>query len=120
MANLATYYRDRMKWPGGPHLFVCGDSPNPMDWGVWQGTPLNYQSIHSNNCNRDGIAIEVVGNYDQRPWSPATRQLVLGAVRALLAWRRLPAAAVVGHRDCGSKKTCPGKAIDLGAVRASL
>lgn len=120
MANLATYYRDTLKWPGGPHLFICAGAPNPADDGIWQGSPLNVQTVHSNNCNRDGIAIEVVGNYDHQPWSPRTRDLVLGATRALLAWRRLPVEAVVGHRDCGSKKTCPGRMIKLDDVRAAL
>lgn len=120
MANLATYYRDTLRWTGGPHLFVCHGAPNPADNGIWQGSPLNMQTTHSNNCNRDGIAIEVVGNYDAAPWPPLTAELVLGTTDALLTWRQLPTAAVVGHRDCGSKKTCPGRAIDLNAVRARL
>lgn len=120
MANLAHYYRDTMKWNGGPHLFIAADSPNPLDWGVWQGSPINIQTTHSNNCNRDGVAIEVVGNYDRRDWSPTTRALVLGTVRALLHWRGLPTSAVVGHRDCGSLKSCPGRAIDLNVVRSAL
>lgn len=120
MANLARYYRDTLKWPGGPHLFVCSGAPNPADDGIWQLTPLNVPSVHSNNCNRDGIAIEVVGNYDHTSWTPATRLLVLGATRALLAWRRLPVEVVVGHRDCGSRKSCPGRRIDLNEVRAQL
>lgn len=120
MANLATYYRDTLRWSGGPHLFVCAGAPNPADNGIWQGSPINIQTTHSNLCNRDGIAIEVVGNYDRAPWPPVLRAVVLSTVRTLLMWRGLPVSAVVGHRDCGSRKSCPGKAIDLNAVRASL
>lgn len=120
MANLARYYRDTMRWPSGPHLFVCHGAPNPADNGIWQLTPLNAQGTHAGVCNRDGIGIEVVGRYDDAPWPPVTRQLVLATVRALLTWRGLPVSAVVGHRDCGSRKSCPGRAIDLDAVRAAL
>lgn len=120
MASLATYYRDTLKWNGGPHLFVAWGSPNPADWGIWQLSPLNVQTTHSNACNRDGVAIEVVGNYDRAPWPPATRVLVLDTVRALLDWRNLPETAVVGHRDCGSRKTCPGRMVDLDDVRSAL
>jgi hypothetical protein len=120
MRNLRTYYRDTMRWDSGPHLFVCHGAPDPDDNGIFQLTALNEQATHSNNCNRDGIAIEVVGRYDAVPWPPQLRALVLGTVRALLHWRRLPVSAVVGHRDCGSLKTCPGRAIDLNQVRAAL
>lgn len=123
MRNIRTYYDTKLGWSCGPHLFISGDAINPLDRGIFQLTPLNHQcDTHSNNCNGNSIAIEVVGNYDRECWRPATTALVTGAAAAFLRWRGLPIApaTVAGHRQCGSKKTCPGTKIDLTLVRQQI
>jgi len=114
LEGIRDYYRDVKKWPAGPHLFVAPD-------GVWQLTPLNLPGVHAIGANESMWGIEVVGNYTRNPWPPAIRDLALRAGAALLRWRRLPVSrsTVKGHRDY-NKPTCPGKAIDLDAVRCDL
>lgn len=119
MRNLCRYYQG-LGWDSGPHLFLCVGAPDPDDDGIFQLTPLSERAIHANACNADGIGIEVVGNYNLQPWPPALDALVLGTAGAFIHWRHLPRTAVVGHRDCGSRKTCPGRAINLDMVRARL
>lgn len=116
------YYRDTLGWDGAPHLFVCAGAKDPDDDGVFQLNPLNLRGIHSNNCNIDGIAIEVVGNYDKVAWSPAMKALVEGTTAFLMQWIGLEVTpqTLVGHRDCGSTKTCPGKMINMDVVRADV
>lgn len=131
MAALERYYRDEVVWydskgvqhqgwPGGPHLFVCKGSPNPLSWdGIYQGTPVNQVGVHAGVCN-DGIGVEVVGNFDGAPWGSDLRALNIGVVGTLLDWTGLSAADVLGHRDCGSPKTCPGTKVDLEEFKLDL
>lgn len=112
MEGLKTFYSDK-GWDAGPHLFIAPD-------GIWQLTPLNEPGIHAGRCNADHWGIEVCGNYDAAPWPPALAELVYGTLAALFRWRGLSADALNGHRDCNSPKTCPGRAIQLPAVRAEL
>lgn len=112
MDGLKRYYQG-LRWHGGPHLFVAPD-------GIWQGTPMNTPGVHAGACNSVSIGIEMVGNYDAAPWEEPIRSLAEGTLLALLRWRGLPASSVLGHRECGSTKTCPGRAIDMNALRATL
>jgi hypothetical protein len=106
-------------WSAGPHLFIVANSPNPAHDGIWQLTPLNLPGVHATVCNPRTWGIEVVGDFDVSPWDAQTRELVVGAMAELLKWRNLAVdtSTVIGHRDCNSPKTCPGKAIDLNNVR---
>lgn len=121
MNALQRYYQ-QLGWSAGPHLFICAGAPNPADDGIWQLTPLNLRGIHAGVCNSTKWGIEVVGNYDQTPWSPATNALVTHAIRALFDWRELDTTpkTVKGHRDCNSPKSCPGTAINLNFVRREI
>lgn len=118
--GLKTFYENKNPpWDAGPHLFICVGAPNPEDDGIWQMTPLNMVGIHAGVCNPTTWGIEVVGDYDNQPWSDGTRQLVVGAIAALMEWRRLSVTpnSLKGHRDCNSPKSCPGKAINMAVVR---
>ncbi|HNP72285.1 MAG TPA: N-acetylmuramoyl-L-alanine amidase [Kouleothrix sp.] len=114
MQGLETFYASK-GWSAGPHLFIAPD-------GIWQLTPLNVPGIHAGRCNADHWGIEVCGNYDAAPWPQSLAELALGAGAALLRWRGLPVneTTVTGHRECLNNKSCPGRAIQLPAVRAAL
>lgn len=118
MDGLKTYYQS-LGWSAGPHLFIVTGSPNAADDGIWQLTPLNMVGIHAGICNSTTWGIEVVGDYDAEPWSPATKDMVVRATAALVKWRGISISAdtLKGHRDCNSPKTCPGRAIDMQQVR---
>ena len=114
MQGLKTFYSDK-GWDAGPHLFIAPD-------GIWQLTPLNLPGIHAGRCNADHWGIEVCGNYDAAPWPQSLAELAYGAGAALLRWRGLNVteSTVTGHRECLNNKSCPGRAIQLPAVRAEL
>lgn len=118
MEGLKNYYIS-LGWDAGPHLFIAKNSPNPADDGIWQLTPLNMVGIHAGVCNSHNWGIEVVGDYDAKPWDDVTRSLVVNTCAALNEWRSIVVNAntLKGHRDCNSPKTCPGKAIDMDQVR---
>jgi len=131
MAALERYYRDTVVWydkngiahrgwSAGPHLFLCKGSSNSTLWdGIFQGTPITQVGVHAGECN-DGLGIEDVGDFDRAPWGSDLRALNLGVVNILLDWTDLPIFRVVGHRDCGSPKTCPGMMVDLNLFRNDL
>lgn len=124
MQSLMRYYRDevqwrdgsgnlRQGWPAAPHLFIAPD-------GLWIGTPFTTRGVHAGAWNGWSWGIEVVGDYNTKPWDVATRTIVIEVVQSVFAWANLNAASLDtlrGHRECGSSKTCPGSAIDMDLVR---
>lgn len=121
MKAMQRYY-ESMQWTAGPHLFVVAGSPNPANDGIWQMTPLDAVGIHAGICNSHFWGLEVVGNYDATTWDAATTQLVLSTIVVLHNWASLQIndVTIIGHRDCKSPKTCPGRAINLASVRTAL
>lgn len=131
MAALKKYYRDdvpwtdaqgrkRKGWWSGPNIFVCWGSPNPEWDGIYQGTPVNEPGTHAGECNPDGPGIEVVGDFDKKPWGPELYAILLDLTVALCRKGKMAASSIIGHRDCGSPKTCPGRQIDLDAFRGQV
>jgi hypothetical protein len=120
MDGLERYYRDVQKWPAGPHLFLAVGSPNRADDGIWAGTPLADRGVHAGNCNSNHIGLEIVGDYDLAPWSPALAEQVYGLAVLLCRWGGFGPDRVHGHRECNSPKTCPGAAISMYQVRLEI
>ena len=123
MNAIQQYYMNKKPvWNAAPHLFIVSGSPDASNDGIWQMTPLNERGIHAGAWNSTHWGIEVVGNYDAESWSPATRALVYGAITSLFRWRSIPynRFAIIGHRETGSKKTCPGKCIDMNQIRGDM
>lgn len=118
MEALQRYYTG-LGWDSGPHLFIAVGSPRAADDGIWQLTALSERGIHANRCNPYSVGIEVVGWYDRAAWSMPMRSMVYDVLVQLQRWQRRP-ITIIGHRDCGSPKTCPGRAIDLDVVRADV
>jgi hypothetical protein len=112
--GVAAYYRDTLGWSAGPHLFID-------DLFIWQMTPLNLPGIHAPHYNATHWGIEVAGDYTRTSWPAPVRVLALGAAAALLRWVSIPVSplTVNAHRD-DNKPSCPGNAVDMGAVRAAL
>ena len=121
MHGLVNWYSG-LGWTAGPHLFIAIGSPRPDDDGIWQLTPLNMRGIHAGKANAWAWGIEVVGNYDADPWPATTERYAIDAACVLLKWRGIPytAPAVVGHRETGSPKTCPGRHIDMDRYRDNV
>lgn len=110
--NMASYYRDKLGWSAGPHLFIDDD----QCWGM---TDFRQYGIHAKSYNAFSIGIEVLGNYDVEPpnvgrglncWKTAA-----AAAKVILEWigrEPLIRDTVYFHRhepDAG--KDCPGKKV---------
>jgi len=121
ISSIARFYQ-KNGWTAGPHLFICTDAPNASDNGIFQMTPLNMRGIHALRFNATHWGIEVVGDFDEMPWSAAQSEYTTQSAAALLKWRKIPANynTIRGHRETGSKKTCPGKMVDMNRVRTLI
>ena len=121
LLSIARFYQSK-GWTAGPHLFICTDAPNASDNGIFQMTPLNVRGIHAGRFNATHWGIEVVGNFDLRPWDSAQTEYTTQTAAALLGWRSLPADynTIRGHRETGSPKTCPGRMVDMNHVRSLI
>ncbi|MFZ4600516.1 MAG: N-acetylmuramoyl-L-alanine amidase, partial [Terrimicrobiaceae bacterium] len=74
---------------------------------------------HAVSFNRNGIGIEMLGDYDSEdPWSGRGLQVLrttAHVVRSLMAVLNVGKEAVRFHRDDPkTSKTCPGKLIEKG------
>lgn len=107
IAGLVEYYRDELKWSGGPHLFV-------EDTGIWVFTPLTTPGVHSPSWNGVSWGVEIVGDYDKEVLSDDVKANALDALAALHEWAGWADVRLKLHKD--DPKTehtyCPGKAID--------
>lgn len=119
MESLKRFYINK-GWMAGPHLFICVGAPNPAHDGIFQLTPLNMVGVHAGVCNSSTWGIEVVGDYDSKPWDEPTTKLVASTIASLLTWRGLSADVIRGHRECRSPKTCPGKAVSIPYVQQQV
>jgi hypothetical protein len=118
MKNIGAYYRDTLGWSAGPHLFLAAETQYD---GIFQGTPLTTQGIHAGPCNYSRLGIEVVGNFNLKPWGPEVSALVYGVAILLMDWAKIPIKEVWVHRECMPGHTdCPGKQVSGDTIRADL
>lgn len=114
MENIADFYRNKLGWSAGPHLFVDQHHIIGM-------SPLDEKGTHARSFNSTHIGIEVLGDYDSEDpntghgrlsWSNAAI-----ATSCLLKWLGLPDSAFNFHRDDPkTNKTCPGRKVTRGWV----
>lgn len=107
-------------WPSGPHLYLCAQSPNPSDTGIWQLTPITRPGTHAGECNTNSLGIENVGDFDRAPPSAAQYALLFAVNRLIMQHWGIPPASVVVHNECMPGRTCPGKYVTGTQIRADL
>lgn len=103
-------------WSSGPHCYLALHSPQAADNGIWVMTEPIRPGTHGVTCNPTHFGIEVVGDFQSKPPSPAQQQLLIDVVAALHRWAGL-GPVLNAHRDC-VPRTCPGDA--FYALKAQL
>ncbi|MBL8022989.1 MAG: N-acetylmuramoyl-L-alanine amidase [Elusimicrobia bacterium] len=94
------------------------------------GRMLDERGAHCKELdfNASGIGICVIGNFDQEPPPLDTLATLRHLCRSLMNQNIITADRVLGHREAQAmggvpveqRKSCPGKAWDMGAFRDSL
>ena len=115
--NIASYYKSKLGWSRGPHLFLDEDQ-------IFGMSPLTERGIHAKSFNSSYIGIEVLGNYDsESPNSGRGLKCWQNAIEvvAILQKRHPNLKIINGHRDDSrTSKTCPGKLVDLDEFRSQV
>lgn len=104
--SLVEYYRDDVKWSGGPHLFIDDD-------GIWVFTPLTVPGVHSPSFNAKSWGVEIVGDFDKEIFYDSQKALVTCALHAMHARMGWTDTKIKLHKDDPETEHdyCPGKGI---------
>jgi hypothetical protein len=109
MKNFEIYYRDTMKWSGGPHLFVD-------DKKIWVFTPLTVPGTHSPSWNNVALGLEMLGDYEKEAFdSGRGKSVCANAVAAMASVCNAlgldPASMKLHREDPKTTHACPGKSV---------
>lgn len=90
-----------------------------LDGTIEPGRPEDKQGAHcrSMGMNRKSLGICFSGHADFHDWTDAQAKAGRILVRELMAKHSIPVANVLGHRETGAPKRCPGQLIKMDDVR---
>jgi hypothetical protein len=115
-------HRDK-GWDELGYHFVIGNGTESSDGQIEVGTrwPKQKWGAHAKTPNNEyndyGIGVCLVGNFDiERPTPQQTRSLAR-LVAYLMKTYNVPASRVLGHADTGKPTDCPGRNMNVAAVR---
>lgn len=95
----------------GYHLLIAPDGE------IWLGRPLNEVGAHTVGRNSRSVGVCLIGNFDEEKLEEPQKGVAIAVLAALLQKFNLTVKSLNFHRDY-AQKTCPGKLIDKGALRA--
>lgn len=70
------------------------------------------------NSKSLGICLE--GHHNHEEWTPQQNETFYILIKSLLDKYSIPVENVLGHRETGANKDCPGKLVDMDEVRNKL
>ena len=115
-------HRDK-GWDELGYHFVIGNGTDSGDGQIEVGSrwPKQKWGAHAKTPNNEyndyGIGICLVGNFDiERPTQQQTRALAR-LVSYLMKTYDVPSSRVLGHADTGKPTDCPGRNMNIAAVR---
>ena len=112
------YHKEHNGWSDCGYHFLCEDVYG--EYEVLVGRPLTRPGAHCKHkrMNTKGIGICFVGNYDLIKPPMDMRLIALNRIIIPLCkifdipWNR-----IIGHREAGAPKTCPGSQFDMDVLR---
>jgi N-acetylmuramoyl-L-alanine amidase len=110
----ATYHVKNNGWPGIGYHYVVGKKGE-----VWQTNYASTIGYHASGYNSRSIGICMVGNFDEQEFTGRQKAACLALMRYLLDLHH-GIRRVLGHRETGSPKTCPGRKVDMDEIRKML
>ena len=100
----------------GYHYYIRKDGQ--LDFGRDEDEAGAHCIEQGMNTKSIGICMEGHGNYE--PWT--TDQIITLRVICLhiMQLYKIPVSNILGHRETGAQKDCPGKLIDMATVRREI
>lgn len=111
------YHRNHNGWKRiGYHSFIEKDGRERRDIC----RPDEEVGAHVQGKNDTTLGVCVAGHGDFADFLPAQRRTLIDRCVAWCRLYKLGAAAVVGHRELGADKTCPGLKVSMAALRGDV
>lgn len=70
--------------------------------------------------NHRSVGVCFSGHHNLEPWTHEQRAAWLDLAARLVRRFAVPVENVIGHREAGARKDCPGTQVDMGSVRREL
>lgn len=90
------------------------------DGAVEAGRRVDLVGAHALGYNDRSIGVCFAGHHDHEPWSPEATESGVRLIATLCTTYDVPVDRVLGHRETGARKTCPGTMVDMDDVRARV
>jgi len=120
------YHREVRRWQGLGYHFVIGNGADQGDGIVIAGPRWYAQEAgaHANSSeyNEHGIGVCLVGNFEEKPPTPAQLTALHELVRKLCDRHQIGLINVVGHNAIrrGGTTACPGKLFPFSEFKNAL
>jgi peptidoglycan hydrolase-like protein with peptidoglycan-binding domain len=89
--------------------------------GVGRSLAIPGAHCDDDGMNKKGIGVVVIGNFDLRVIEDVEYKPLLTTVRYIMQQYGIPSNRVLGHREVlGASTACPGKNINMDALRRDL
>jgi len=115
-SDIDQWHRDRGWREGGYHYFIN------YDGSIEKGRDEDEVGAHcvDMNMNTKSIGICMEGHGDKEVWTNEQWESLEALARKEMDEYDIPIENVLGHRETGAPKTCPGRKIDMDDVRLLL
>lgn len=122
-------------WPGDPSAEDIDRAHKQRGWAgigyhfvvrkqglIENGRPVQDVGAHASQLgmNRKSVGIVLSGHHDQEEPTAIQMEALLGLIQGLRERYNIPAERVLGHRELGAAKTCPGTKVSMEGLRAEL
>lgn len=87
---------------------------------VQPGRPESMVGAHALGYNNKSIGIACEGHGDKQAWLFPQLLSLFRLIDDVSRRHEIPPHKVIGHRETGVRKTCPGTLVDMDALRALL
>lgn len=114
------YHIEINGWKDIGYHYVINNGTYKPDGLIEVGREENDIGAHALGYNDKSIGICLVGNFDED--KPTEKQLksLRKLCRYLMQKYNIPIQNVLGHRETGAKKSCPGNNVNMDEVRNML
>ncbi|HHW03426.1 MAG TPA: S8 family serine peptidase [Thermoanaerobacterales bacterium] len=109
-------------WRDIGYHYVINNGTYKPDGMVEKGRPESEEGAHctEQQMNFRSIGICLVGDFDQSRPTAKQMESLISLCKDIMARYNIPVKNVIGHREAGAPKTCPGKNFDMNAFRKML
>lgn len=123
-------------WPGDPtiqdiwRVHVVENGWNDVgyhylirkDGDIQKGRPEKYVGAHCRDAgmNRKSVGICCSGHGDMQPFTDEQLETLYSLVNVIRHIYDIDIAHVIGHRESGAAKTCPGELVDMDELRQEI